>query len=244
MNVRTRIYAVSAGVALAVTVGACGSTPSGGAAASSSISTGSSSEAGRPMTSGMASSTPMTSGGMPMPAAPAGPHNQADIAFAQMMLLHHQGAIAMADLAPTRASSAAVKALAMKIKAAQTPEIKQMSGWLAAWAPATDMNGMPIRTSSGAVGGMSGMNQPTGTTAAAMPGMMSDAQMTQLTAASGAAFDKLFLQLMITHHQGALTMAKTEKAAGQNPSALALANSIITSQTAEIATMQDLLKGR
>ena len=177
-----------------------------------------------------------------MPVAPAGPHNQADITFAQMMLVHHQGAIAMADLAPTRASSPAVKALAVKIKAAQTPEIKEMSGWLAAWAPSTDMNGMPMTTSSDAMGGMSGMTHAAGTTAA-MPGMMSDALMSQLTAASGTAFDKLFLQLMITHHQGALTMANTEETTGQNPAALALANSIITSQTAEIATMQDLLKG-
>jgi uncharacterized protein (DUF305 family) len=116
-----------------------------------------------------------------------------------------------------------------------------MSGWPASWAPDTDMNGMPNKTTpSEAMGGMSGMNH--GSTAAPMPGMMTDNQMSQRKAATGTAFDKLFLQLMITHHQGALEMAKTEKTSGQNPAAQALADSIISSQAAEITTMQDLLK--
>lgn len=183
-----------------------------------------------------------------MPSAPAGPHNQADITFAQMMTVHHKGAIEMADLAPTRAADNKVKDLAAQIKSAQEPEIKQMSSWLSSWAPATDMNGKPITTASpssemGGMAGMSGMDTGS-STPASMPGMMSGGQMDQLKAANGAAFDKLFLQLMITHHQGALEMAKTQKSAGQNPAALALADSIITSQTAEIATMADLLKGR
>ena len=184
-------------------------------------------------------SMPATSSaaGMPMPAGPAGPHNQADVTFAQMMLVHHRGAVQMADLAPTRAASTKVKDLAAKIKAEQTPEIAQMSGWLSAWAPDTDMNGKPMTTAMHSMPGMADGS------ASAMPGMMSDARMAQLTAANGAAFDKLFLQLMITHHQGAVEMAKTEKAAGQNPSALALADSITSSQNAEITTMQDLLKG-
>ncbi|SDO68760.1 Uncharacterized conserved protein, DUF305 family [Nakamurella panacisegetis] len=232
MNLRTRTCLLAAGAALAVTLTACGAASPGPTAASSTS-----------MSSDTLSSSPMSSGAAEaMPTAPAGPHNQADITFAQEMLVHHRGAITMADLAPTRASSPAVKALAVKIKAAQTPEIEEMSGWLAAWAPSSDMNGMPVTTSSPAAGGMSGMDHAAGTTTA-MPGMMSDAQMSQLTSAAGSAFDKLFLQLMITHHQGALTMADTEKSSGQNPAALALAKSIVASQTAEIATMQDLLKG-
>jgi uncharacterized protein (DUF305 family) len=76
----------------------------------------------------------------------------------------------------------------------------------------------------------------------AMPGMMSDAQMQELTAATGAEFDRLFLQLMIVHHQGAIEMADTELADGSNPAAVALAESITTSQTAEITEMQQLLQ--
>ena len=93
------------------------------------------------------------------------------------------------------------------------------------------------------MGGMAGMGSDTASTSAAMPGMMTDAQMSQLTAAKGTQFDKLFLQLMIVHHQGALSMARTETADGGNTAALALADSIISSQSAEITTMQGLLKG-
>ncbi len=259
MNLRTRVGALGAAVTLSIVLAACGS--SSPAANSSPVS--SSTSAGMTMTS-PASSTAMPSGamstampsgamssaasGMPMPSAPAGPHNQADITFAQMMTVHHKGAIEMADLAPTRAADNKVKDLAAQIKSAQEPEIKQMSSWLSSWAPATDMNGKPITTASPSseMGGMSGMSgMDTGSsTPASMPGMMSGGQMDQLKAANGAAFDKLFLQLMITHHQGALEMAKTQKSAGQNPAAIALADSINTSQNAEIATMQHLLKGR
>jgi len=189
----------------------------------------------------MASTGAMSTSGMPMPAQPAGPHNQADVTFAQQMTVHHQGAITMANLAATRASNPKVKTLAAQIKAAQTPEIKEMAGWIAAWAPDTDMNGMPHKTAA-STGGMGGMGSMSSGTAASMPGMMSDAQMSQLTAATGPAFDKLFLQMMIVHHQGAITMAKTETAQGNNPAALTLAKSITTSQTAQINQMQDMLK--
>ena len=74
-----------------------------------------------------------------------------------------------------------------------------------------------------------------------MPGMMSDEQLSQLTGATGAEFDRMFLEMMIVHHQGAVRMAETELADGANPDAKALAESIKTSQTAEIATMQQLL---
>jgi len=189
----------------------------------------------------MASTGPMSTAGMPMPAQPAGPHNQADVTFAQQMTAHHQGAITMADLAPTRATSPKAKTLAAQIKAAQAPEIKEMASWLAAWAPDTDMNGTPNKTAA-STGGMGGMHSGTSGAPSAMPGMMSNAQMSQLTAATGPAFDKLFLHMMIVHHQGALTMAKTETAQGKSPAALALAKSITTSQTAQISQMQDMLK--
>ena len=139
----------------------------------------------------MSSAAGMSTAGMPMPAQPAGPHNQADVTFAQQMSVHHQGAITMADLAATRASSPKVKTLAVQIKAAQTPELKEMADWLAAWAPSTDMNGMP--NTSAAMDGMGGMGLGTSSAPSAMPGMMSDTLMAQLTAATGPAFNKLFL---------------------------------------------------
>jgi len=151
-----------------------------------------------------------------------GAHNAADITFAKDMLPHHLSAIQMADLAKTRASNPTVKALAAAISTAQGPEVTTMAGWLVGW-------GQPVPDLSMS-GDMSGM-----------AGMMSPAQMTGLANSTGSGFDRMWTQMMTTHHQGAVTMAKTELAAGANPQAKALAKSIIASQTAEITQMQKLL---
>ena len=103
-------------------------------------------------------------------------HNEADTAFAQMMIVHHQGAIEMADLAAQQAQSADVQALAERISAAQGPEIETMSGWLSAWGedpmPAdSDMAGMDH----------SGMD---------MEGRSQEEVMAELRGLSGADFDR------------------------------------------------------
>lgn len=74
-----------------------------------------------------------------------------------------------------------------------------------------------------------------------MPGMMSEEQMQALEGASGAAFDEMFLEMMIEHHTGAIQMAQTEQSDGQYPEAIDLAEQIEEGQTAEVETMQDLL---
>jgi len=74
-----------------------------------------------------------------------------------------------------------------------------------------------------------------------MPGMMSDADTKKLEAAKGAEFDKMWLDMMIKHHQGAVDMAKTELTQGSNADAKALAQKIIDAQQAEITEMQGLL---
>ena len=84
----------------------------------------------------------------------------------------------------------------------------------------------------------SGTMMPSGSM---MPGMMSDQEMTALQNAEGVDASKLFLTMMIHHHQGAITMAQTELKSGQNPPARTLAQSIITSQQQQITTMQNLL---
>jgi uncharacterized protein (DUF305 family) len=127
----------------------------------------------------------------------------------------------MADLAATRASSPQVKRLAAQIKNAQRPEIEKMTGWLRAW-------GEPTRPPGG-------MHR--------MEGMMTEQDLKRLGTLSGTAFDKKFLHMMIEHHQGAVTMARTEQEQGTDPDARALAASIVTSQSAEIATMRRLLAG-
>lgn len=158
----------------------------------------------------------------------AGAHNQADVTFATDMIPHHRQAVQMADMALAQATNGDVTALARAIKAAQDPEITQMSGWLTGWA-------QPVPTSSSsAMAGMGGMGN-------AGTGMMSDADMTSLGKASGATFDRMWVSMMIRHHQGAVTMSKTEQTSGQNPDAKALAKSIISSQSAQITQLTALL---
>ncbi|GAA3392376.1 DUF305 domain-containing protein [Cryptosporangium minutisporangium] len=157
-------------------------------------------------------------------------HNAADVTFAKDMIVHHRQAVEMAEMAATRAADADVKALAAKIEQAQQPEIDTMSGWLTAWGET-----VPDAKAGMDHGGMGSSSTP-------MPGGMTDAQMGQLHEASGAAFDKMFLAMMIEHHEGAITMAGTEQQSGENSQAKQLAGTIVTDQTAEITTMRSLLQ--
>lgn len=159
------------------------------------------------------------------PTMTAGTNNTADVTFVTGMIPHHTQAVTMVDSLLTKDGiDPAVIALAEQIKSEQEPEITTMTGWLTAW-------GVPTSTDTG----MSGMDMGTGT------GMMSDQDMSALDAATGSAASKLFLTQMIQHHEGAIGMANTEVTSGQDPDALALANNIVTSQTAEIQTMTSLL---
>lgn len=153
--------------------------------------------------------------------APAGQqqHNQADVVFLQNMIPHHQQAIMMSQMALAHATTPQVKDLATRIQAAQQPEIDQMHRLLAAWGvPATPGGMGPMGGMSGMMGGGQG------------PGM------------SGTTFDRMFLQSMIVHHQGAIDMSQTELAQGSNPEARQLAQKIINTQQAEIKEMQALLQ--
>lgn len=153
-------------------------------------------------------------------------HNDADVKFAQEMIAHHAQAVEMADMAIDESTDERVFGLAGRIKAAQQPEIDQMTGWLDAWRE-------PLEASSGGSHDMSNMGGSSD-----MGGMMSDEEMTQLSSATGAAFDRMWLDMMIRHHQGAIEMAKTHQADGENVDALALGEQIITAQEAEITEMR------
>jgi uncharacterized protein (DUF305 family) len=163
--------------------------------------------------------------------AAAAAFNDADVEFAQAMIPHHRQAVEMADLAPARAQSPQVKELAAQIERAQDPEIKTMSGWLRSWGEEVpeDMTGDP------------GMDHGGMDMGEDMPGMMSGEQIAELEAAKGAAFDRMFMEMMIEHHEGAIEMATTEQRAGKNTAAKKLAATIEKTQTAEIARMQQLL---
>ena len=141
----------------------------------------------------------------------------ADLHFAQMMIPHHQQAIEMSDLAMKNSQNPQILDLAKKIKGAQGPEIDQMKSWL---------------TQSGL-----DANAPH---SMMMGGMLSDSEMESLKKVQGVTFDKLFLSGMISHHEGAIAMAQMIDES-ENSEVKALAQSIISSQTAEIAAMKSLL---
>jgi uncharacterized protein (DUF305 family) len=163
------------------------------------------------------------------------PYDDADVLFATQMIPHHEQAVAMAKLAPAHGASRPVQEIASQISAEQIPEIAQLQGMLADW----DQPGVTAPT-AGPMPGMDGG----GALAAAAPGMMTDQEMTQLEAATGPAFDHAFLKMMITHHQGALTMAGSELADGRDQDAMLMAQNISDGQQASIQLMQQLLAER
>jgi len=154
-----------------------------------------------------------------------GPHNADDVSFAQNMLPHHKQALEMVDLARANSTDPALLELASAIADAQGPEIGQMSEMLRSWGQDPD-----------AAMDHSGHGM-------AMPGMVDDAAMQRLESLRGAEFDTLWLQSMISHHQGAVEMAKAEIANGENQEAKALAEHVVTAQEAEITQMKQMLEG-
>lgn len=149
---------------------------------------------------------------------------QADIDFAMNMLAHHEQAVEMSDvLLGKQGIDAEVAQLAERIKAAQQPEIDTMKQWLTEWGQDPEAGGMDH-------GGMDHGD-----------GMMSADDMAALEKADGATASRLFLEQMIVHHEGAVDMAQTALDDAQNPDVLDLAQQVIDDQTAEIATMEELL---
>ncbi len=146
--------------------------------------------------------------------------NSADFRYARMMIQHHAQALVMTGLVADRASADAVKRLAERISAGQKPEIGAMEGWLR-------KNDGDQREQHHDHGGM--------------PGMATEAQLKKLRAAEGEAFDRLYLELMITHHQGAITMATEALTEGNDVFVEEMASDVVAQQTVEIDRMRGLL---
>ena len=160
-----------------------------------------------------------------------------DVAFAQLMIPHHAQAVDMADMALEQAQSDDVRRLAEQIRSAQDPEITTMTGWLQDWGapptmPGSDADGMPGMDHSGHdMGGVT------------TEGMMSADDMAALAQARGTEFDRMWLEMMIAHHEGAVTMARQVLATTTEPAVTTLARDVVEGQTAEITTMRQLLNG-
>jgi uncharacterized protein (DUF305 family) len=154
-------------------------------------------------------------------ATPVGEFNEADVMFAQTMVPHHEQAVDMSDMVLSKSNiNPDVEALAKQIKAAQQPEIDMMNVWLETWGR---------------------IQMPEGSHHSSSDGMMTEEQMQQLDEANSADGQRLFLEGMIRHHQGAIKMAQAEIASGKNSDPIALARNISESQQAEVGTMTELL---
>ncbi len=142
-----------------------------------------------------------------------------DIMFAQMMIPHHEQAIEMSDLALQNSTNPEIRDLATKIKGEQAPEIELMESW-------TDSHmGSHMDSHAGHM----------------MDGMLSEEEMDELKSARGVEFDRLFLEGMIKHHEGAIDMAD-DVDDSKNPDVAKLAQSILITQRAEIELMKELLQ--
>ncbi|SDQ89202.1 DUF305 domain-containing protein [Thermostaphylospora chromogena] len=146
-------------------------------------------------------------------AVPSPTANASDVRFMQDMIIHHRQAIDMALLAPSRARSAELKRFAARIKDAQAPEIAAMTAWLREQGQRVPDHHAGHR---------------------GMPGMATPEQLSALRAATGAEFDRLFVELMTAHHRGAIVMARQVLAEGSHVRVRELAEEIAITQGVEI----------
>ena len=174
----------------------------------------------------------------PAPGASAAPATRgyvpADVAFMQGMIAHHRQALEMTELVEERTDSRATRLLAERIEVSQTDEIAQMSGWLERRG-----EGVPAAAEHPA-----GHVDHTAHGAGLMPGMLTPEEMSRLAAARGEVFDRLFLELMIKHHQGALVMVGEllgTPGAGQDVDVYRIASEVDSDQRIEIERMERML---
>lgn len=166
-----------------------------------------------------------------------------DVAFMQHMIVHHAQAVEMVELLQTRGTHPTVRRLGQRIAQSQEAEMALMRDWLSDRGQPLEMAGM-----GGAHPGMdhsahAGHAMPASDTPV-MAGMLSPAQMQALAAASGPLFDRLFLEGMIRHHQGALDMVDalmTKPGAAEDTMLSDFTTSVVGDQSAEILRMQSLL---
>lgn len=155
-------------------------------------------------------------------------HSAADVTFMQGMIAHHAQALEMTELLKTRTGSDGMKKLAQRIDVSQADEIRMMREWL-------EGRGAQIPSP----------HAHHGDGATLMPGMLTSEEMSRLAAATGPAFDKLFLEYMIRHHEGALVMVKklfSTPGAAQDSDIYAFASDVDADQRMEIARMAAMLK--
>jgi len=157
-----------------------------------------------------------------------GAPDRADTAFMQDMIVHHAQAIVMVGLVEARLTDEQVRALAGRMRDEQRPEIDAMARWLTQKGQK-----VPIQATK--------VDAPGGGHHGSMPGMATPAQLEELSKAQGVAADRLFLQRMIAHHEGALTMATTQQRDGRDEYVSDLSSEVHVTQLVQIRTMRSML---
>lgn len=169
-------------------------------------------------------------------------YSDADVAFMQGMIMHHGQALEMAALVQGRTNTRGIVDLAARIDASQEDEIAFMQGWLRERGEDAPS---PMPTGHGGHGAHAGMDHSAHAGHQSMPGMASAEQMARLAAASGAEFDRLFLQLMIAHHEGAVQMVAdllARSGSAYDPVLFRFVNDVTNEQQAEINRMTAMLR--
>ena len=150
-----------------------------------------------------------------------------DVRFMQGMIGHHAQALEMTALLPSRTTREDMRLLARRIELSQADEIAMMQRWLK--ARGETVPDLHAHQAHGSV---------------LMPGMLTPEEMRRLEAATGAEFDRLFLEFMIRHHDGALIMVRelfSTEGAGQEPEMFAFASDVDADQRIEIDRMSAML---
>ena len=229
-------------LATALTLSACG-TDSGSTTSNTTTDT-TSTEAAAPASSAAAEDSSSSDASTSTSSdAVSEEHNDADVMFAQMMIPHHKQAVEMSDMMLAKDGiSPEITDLATKIKDAQGPEIETMTGWLEAWDEPMEPEGGSEGHDMGDMGsGMGSDSESDAGSMDSMEGMMSEDQMSELESAEGTEASRIFLESMTAHHEGAIGMAQSEINDGENPEAIELATTIVSTQQAEVDEMEELL---
>lgn len=164
-----------------------------------------------------------------------------DVGFARDMQAHHAQAVQLAVLVRDRSTDEEVRTVALDILLTQQNQIGQMAGWLSTWALPAASSAAPMAWMTAGEHGHA--SAATGSYAD-MPGWVSSDDLARLTAADGAEADRLFLQLMIPHHEGGVEMAEYAVDHARMPQVRDLANGIVTFQEKELTVLHDMLDAR
>jgi uncharacterized protein (DUF305 family) len=180
------------------------------------------------------------------PAAATPTSVSAEAGFARDMQTHHLQAVELSRIVREATEDGEIRLLAYDIATAQTQQVGQMQGWLNVWRlpQASAEPPMTWITQSAESGhGHSGMTSPH-SAGQPMPGMATEDQLAQLRSLTGVAAEKLYLQLMIAHHEGGIEMAEAVLPRTANPTVESMARGMIKAQQSEIDYMRDLLAER